>query len=76
MARPRTYLLNEKYFDIIDSEKKAYILGFIYADGSVCRTTLNISLSEKDIEILHDANYGITWDDLEIYYRKYGKYEK
>lgn len=53
MARPRTYLLNEKYFDIIDSEKKAYILGFIYADGSVCRTTLNISLSEKDIEILH-----------------------
>lgn len=41
------------------------------------------SITEKQAQLAlenmienHDANYGITWDDLEIYYRKYGKYEK
>jgi DNA-binding transcriptional regulator WhiA len=27
--------LNEKYFDVIDTEEKAYILGLIFADGNV-----------------------------------------
>ena len=31
----RLYGLNEKYFDIIDSEEKAYWLGLLYADGCV-----------------------------------------
>lgn len=53
MARPRIYTFNEQYFDTIDSFNKAYILGFIYADGSVReRGGLDIALSEKDIEVL------------------------
>ena len=52
MARPRTYTLDEKYFDKIDSQNKAYILGFIYADGSINKGCLNITLSNKDVEIL------------------------
>jgi len=28
------YIPNEKFFDIIDSEEKAYVLGFFYADGN------------------------------------------
>lgn len=52
MGRPRTIKLNENYFERIDSSNKAYILGFLYADGSVYRTNLSISLSIKDIEII------------------------
>jgi len=52
MGRPRTYNLNENYFNIIDNSEKAYILGFIYADGCVYGNYLTIGLSNKDIEIL------------------------
>lgn len=53
MARPRLYTLDENYFDTINSSNKAYILGFIYADGSVSeRGNLTICLSKKDTEIL------------------------
>jgi len=33
----RTYALNEKFFETIDSEAKAYWLGFLLADGAVLR---------------------------------------
>ena len=29
------YNYNEKYFEVIDNEHKAYWLGFLYADGYV-----------------------------------------
>lgn len=38
----RKYRCNETYFDHIDSESKAYWLGFIYADGYV-QSTKNLS---------------------------------
>jgi hypothetical protein len=53
MGRPRKYLLNENYFESINSDNKAYVLGFIYADGSVYGNYLSIRLSAKDIEILN-----------------------
>ena len=31
------YKLNEKYFDVLDTPEKAYILGFIFADGGIAR---------------------------------------
>jgi len=52
MARPRLYTLNEKYFDEIDTDNKAYLLGFIYADGCISNNRLEISLSNKDKKIL------------------------
>jgi intein/homing endonuclease len=52
MGKPRTYSIDENYFNEINSNNKAYILGFIYADGSVCKNYLSIWLSDKDIEIL------------------------
>ena len=52
MGRNRIYNLNENYFNSIDSGDKAYILGFIYADGSINKNYLSIGLSDKDIEIL------------------------
>ena len=29
----REYQINEKFFETIDSEEKAYVLGFLHADG-------------------------------------------
>jgi hypothetical protein len=36
MPRIRTYFYNEHYFHEIDTKEKAYWLGYIFADGSVC----------------------------------------
>ena len=50
----RQYGLNENYFDYIDTQNKAYILGFLYADGCNCskKSTISMSLEEGDKEIL------------------------
>lgn len=51
--RKNRYTLNEQYFDIIDTEAKAYCLGFLYADGFVGdERTNNIVFSSKDKDIL------------------------
>lgn len=50
----RKYFFDYKYFDVIDSEHKAYWLGLIYADGShnPDRYTLRICLKDEDKELL------------------------
>jgi intein-encoded DNA endonuclease-like protein len=52
----RRYFVNETYFDIIDSEDKAYWLGFLFADGYIRERkngdSLEIKLSQLDIEHL------------------------
>lgn len=63
----RKYDLNHNYFNEIDTENKAYILGFIFADGYVDQVNnrLSISIVEKDVEILNfintelESNYNI-----------------
>jgi intein-encoded DNA endonuclease-like protein len=48
----RRYEVDEKYFDIIDNEEKAYWLGFLYADGYIRErksgNSLEMKLSIKD----------------------------
>lgn len=67
--------LNEKYFDVIDCENKAYWLGFLWADGYISKRTrgkynrleydLKLSVSETDyahlIKFAQDlsSNYSI-----------------
>lgn len=54
----RKHSANENFFETIDTEEKAYWLGFIYADGSVLihkntgSMTLEIGLQIKDINHL------------------------
>jgi len=50
----RKYTLNQNYFDIIDTEEKAYFLGFLFADGCnhESKNTILISLQELDKHIL------------------------
>lgn len=56
------YQVNQNYFNKIDSQNKAYILGFLYADGFIqsarkySSRKLGISIQEKDKELLEDIN--------------------
>lgn len=52
-------LLKEDFFDIIDTEEKAYFLGLMFADGNVSldkkrSPMISISLKASDIKILQD----------------------
>lgn len=48
----RLYNYNENYFDIIDTEEKAYFLGLLYADGCNTRVGFSIALQDGDQTIL------------------------
>lgn len=49
------YTINENYFDIIDTEDKAYFLGLLYSDGYNYEkeNTVSINLQENDVDILY-----------------------
>lgn len=56
----RIYYSNFNYFEEINTEDKAYFLGFIFADGCVMERNdntskiLSIAINKKDIEILYN----------------------
>lgn len=54
----RKYELNEKYFDNVDTEDKAYFLGFLFADGynNIKKKAVCLSLKEDDKDILLKLN--------------------
>lgn len=54
----RKYAINQYYFDIIDTEEKAYFLGFLYADGCNHKNNTKVSmfLKEEDKNILIKLN--------------------
>lgn len=60
LQKPDKYHYNKHFFDEIDTEEKAYWLGFFYADGYVCRTQSNaevgIELKASDIQHLRKLN--------------------
>lgn len=63
VANGRKSEFNRDFFDIIDTEEKAYWLGFMYADGCISAkdnlVALNISL--KDIEHLKKFNKALAY---------------
>lgn len=62
------YEFNEHYFDDIDSNEKAYFLGFIAADGGVGRQKgpLSFNLQKQDKEILIKFCECIGYDTLHV----------
>ena len=54
----RKWSLKEDYFDIIDSQNKAYVLGLLYADGynDIGKSTVRLQLRYDDVEILEKIN--------------------
>lgn len=76
----RKYFFNFDFFEKIDSDKKAYWLGFMYADGSIEKQpkygeqSFKLALQKEDEEILEKFN-----KDLESTYPiryDYSKYNK
>lgn len=54
----RRYICNEHFFDVIDTEEKAYLLGMLYADGynNEKRNAITLSLKESDVELMYRLN--------------------
>lgn len=50
----RKYAINEDFFDVIDTQEKAYFLGFIFADGCnhIDANYVRVEIHQKDINIL------------------------
>ena len=64
--RTKNVTFNENYFEKIDTEEKAYFLGFIAADGCVSQRTkncvvLSININKKDVEILEKFKESINF---------------
>jgi hypothetical protein len=49
----RVYDINHEFFSKIDTEEKAYWLGFIYADGNVPQGVGSFSITLKDSDRMH-----------------------
>lgn len=52
----RKYPITEEFFDVVNTEEKAYTLGMLYADGynNTDRNSVVLSLKESDKEILEN----------------------
>lgn len=74
----RKYYINENFFDCIDSEEKAYVLGMFYADGSnnIRRYKAYISLAETDVDILEKIRKLISPDKPLLYSTRENKKHK
>lgn len=55
--QPNKKYVNENIFEIINTEEKAYWLGFMFADGCVNRTSDRIELSLKEDDYNHIQNF-------------------
>lgn len=57
----RKYALNEEYFDKIDTPNKAYVFGFLCADGHVSnkKCTISMCLQEGDKDILEEIRHEV-----------------
>lgn len=59
--RHRKYSVDDNYFDVIDTANKAYILGFLWADGHNNTNTgiIEMRLQERDKHILEDISLNL-----------------
>ena len=66
-ADRRKFRCNDNFFDVIDSEIKAYLLGVLYADGYIANDgRIGILLNIKDKELIRN----------ELFFRIYLKLNK
>lgn len=65
------YNFNEDYFEKIDSEDKAYFLGFIIADGTIGNKDNSIRIIQKEVGVLYEFKKYVEFEGP-IYTRKDG----
>ncbi len=65
----KRYGIDHNYFSSIDSPKKAYIVGFLAADGGLDRKALSVKVSIKDVSILEMMKMELK-SDVPIKFRK------
>lgn len=72
------YDINENYFDAIDDQNKAYILGLLYADGnrSGSSNTITINLQERDRDILDKIKHCIGFSGPLHYIDYHGEWNR
>lgn len=73
----RKYYINQDYFDEIDSQKKAYFIGILYADGynDTSRNAISLSLKEDDVAILKSFTH-LLQPNKPLQYIKYNHIHK
>jgi intein-encoded DNA endonuclease-like protein len=71
----RIYRIEENFFDVIDTEEKAYFLGFLYADGNVSaeNNSIRLELAREDRDILVKCVKLIYLDDPESHIKDYSR---
>lgn len=65
------YKFNEDYFETIDTEDKAYFLGFIVADGNINKSNNSVRIIQKETDILYEFKKFVSFDGP-IFTRKDG----
>lgn len=73
ITKPK-YYYNKGFFEVIDTEQKAYWLGFIYADGSVIKREFNkhcltIGLKEDDFNHLEKFCEALETNNRPTFYK-------
>lgn len=68
------YKINENYFEIIDSDEKAYWLGWLFSDGNISGRRIRLGLQMRDIKVLENFKKCLSSEiPISIYTVKHGK---
>lgn len=75
--RPYNKNLNHNFFDVIDSEQKAWLLGFLFTDGNVRKKgncyQIRLSIQLADEDIINDIKNWLNIDTKTLYDKRPGK---
>lgn len=73
-SRINKYKINENFFEVIDSESKAYFLGLMYSDGSVSKNKFYLKLKDEDIILKFRDALECNYPIRKVYYSWYDAY--